>query len=153
MKKIILYTDGACSGNPGVGGWGAILDYKGNFKKLKGAENNTTNNRMELMAVIMGLKALKEPCEVEIYSDSAYVVNAFLQDWVTSWQINGWKNAQKKEVKNIDLWQELIALCAKHNVSWFKVKGHADNERNNECDKMATGEIARYKAEQSQNNN
>ena len=150
MKKIILYTDGACSGNPGVGGWGAILDFNGTTKKLKGAEDNTTNNRMELMAVIMGLKALKEPCLVEIYSDSAYVVNAFLQDWVTSWQLNGWKNAQKKEVKNIDLWQELLKLCTLHNVSWFKVKGHADNERNNECDKMATGEIARFKNEQSQ---
>ena len=147
MKKIILYTDGACSGNPGVGGWGCILDYKGNLKELSGALQNTTNNQMELLAVIEGLKAIKEaPCEVEIYSDSAYVVNAFLQDWLTGWQLSGWKNANKKPVKNVELWQQLLDLVSKHKVSWHKVKGHADNERNNKCDQLATGEIAKYKA-------
>ena len=144
MKKIILYTDGACSGNPGVGGWGAILEYNGIEKEMSGVCELTTNNQMEIIAVIEGLKALKEPCEVDVYSDSAYVVNAFIEDWITSWQLNGWKNANKKAVKNIELWQELLDLCTKHKVSWHKVKGHADNEKNNRCDKLATGEIAKF---------
>ena len=144
MKKIILYTDGACSGNPGVGGWGAILEYNGTEKEMSGVCENTTNNQMELTAVIQGLKALKEPCEVDVFSDSAYVVNAFLEDWLTSWQLNGWKNANKKAVKNVDLWQELLNLCVIHKVKWHKVKGHADNEKNNRCDKLATGEIAKF---------
>lgn len=145
MKKIILYTDGACSGNPGVGGWGSILEYNGTIKEMSGVCENTTNNQMELMAVIEGLKALKEPCEVDVYSDSAYVVNAFKEDWITPWQLNGWKNANKKPVKNVELWQELLSLCEKHKVVWHKVKGHADNERNNRCDFLATNEIAKYK--------
>lgn len=148
MKNIILYTDGACSGNPGIGGWGAILEFNGNEKELSGVCENTTNNQMELTAVIEGLKALKEPCNVEVYSDSAYVVNAFLQDWITAWQLNGWKNANKQEVKNVELWQELLNLCCTHKVSWHKVKGHADNEKNNRCDKLATGEIAKFKLNQ-----
>lgn len=149
MKKIILYTDGACSGNPGIGGWGCILEYNGITKELSGVEDNTTNNRMELFAVISGLKALKEPCDVDVYSDSAYVVNAFLQDWVSSWVLNGWRNANKKDVKNVDLWQELLSLCNVHKITWHKVKGHADNEKNNRCDFLATNQIANYKKEQN----
>ncbi len=145
MKNVILYTDGACSGNPGIGGWGLILEFAGIQKEMSGVCENTTNNQMELLATINGLKALKEPCVVDIYSDSAYVVNAFLEDWITSWQINGWKNANKKPVKNVELWQELIGLCASHKVTWHKVKGHADNEKNNRCDFLATNEIAKFK--------
>ena len=147
MKKIILYTDGACSGNPGIGGWGCILEYKGIKKELSGFEKETTNNRMELMAVLMGLKAIKEPCEVDIYSDSAYTVNAFTERWIENWQLNNWKNSNKKEVKNIDLWNELLDLLQIHKVTWHKVKGHADNEYNNRCDFLATNEIAKYKKE------
>lgn len=144
MKEVILYTDGACSGNPGVGGYGAILMYKGKERVISGAEGMTTNNRMELMAVIKGLEALKEPCKVDIYSDSAYVVNAFLQDWITNWQNNGFKTSKGK-VLNIELWQKLIELCASHDVSWYKVKGHADNEYNNRCDSIARKEIDNFK--------
>lgn len=144
MKEVILYTDGACSGNPGVGGYGAILIYKGKERVISGAEGMTTNNRMELMAVIKGLEALKEPCKVDIYSDSAYVVNAFLQDWITNWQNNGFKTSKGK-VLNIELWQKLIKLCACHDVSWHKVKGHADNEYNNRCDSIARKEIDNFK--------
>ena len=144
MKNITLYTDGACSGNPGKGGWGAILMYNDAKKEISGGESQTTNNRMELTAVIKGLEALKEECNVDIYSDSAYVVNAFLQDWITNWQNNGWKS-KKGVVLNIDLWQRLIELTKKHNVTWHKVKGHADNEFNNRCDALAGGEIAKIK--------
>ena len=144
MKEIILYTDGACSGNPGKGGWGAILFYNGIKKEISGSEENTTNNRMELTAVIKGLEALKEPCKVDIYSDSAYVVNAFLQNWVGSWQNNGWKSSKGK-VLNIDLWQRLLQLVSIHSVSWHKVKGHADNEYNNRCDSLARSEISKIK--------
>lgn len=141
-KKIILYTDGACSGNPGPGGWGAILMFNGVEKELTGGEKNTTNNRMELMAVISGLEAVKESCEVDIYSDSAYVVNAFLQDWVTKWQSNGWKTS-KGEVLNQELWKRLLVQLERHNVTWHKVKGHADNKYNNRCDELARGEITK----------
>lgn len=140
MKKIDLYTDGACSGNPGIGGWGAILIYNKIEKILSGGEENTTNNRMELTAVIKGLQALKEGCKVNIYSDSAYVVNAFLQGWVDNWLENNWKSS-KGQVQNIDLWQQLLEVLNKHKVKWFKVKGHADNVNNNRCDKLARGEI------------
>ena len=146
MKKVILYTDGACSENPGAGGWAFVLQYKNIQKKVAGGEPLTTNNRMELKAVIEGLKALKEVCEVEIYSDSAYVVNAFKNDWIVSWQLNNWKNSQKKEVLNRDLWEELLDLVAKHRVTFFKVKGHQDNELNNLCDKMAVEQVAILKA-------
>ena len=145
MKEIILYTDGACSGNPGKGGWGAILFYGDIKKELSGGEAQTTNNRMELTAVIKGLEALKEPCIVDIYSDSAYVVNAFLQGWITNWQNNGWRSS-KGQVLNIDLWKRLLDLCKSHSVSWHKVKGHADNEYNNRCDALARGEIAKQDA-------
>ena len=144
MKKVDLYTDGACSGNPGKGGFGGILMYNGRQKEYSGYDEMTTNNRMELMAVIEGLKMLKEPVELNIYSDSAYVVNAFLEDWITGWQLKGWKNASKKPVSNVDLWQELLSLLSEHKVTWNKVKGHSDNEYNNRCDLLATSEIARH---------
>ncbi len=141
MKRVTLYTDGACSGNPGRGGWGAILIYGSYRKELSGGEQVTTNNKMELTAVIEGLKALNEPCEVDVYSDSAYVVNAFLQDWISGWIRRGWKN-----VKNIELWNELIALTEKHKVHFNKVKGHADDELNNRCDELARGEVKKTEA-------
>lgn len=137
IKKVTIYTDGACSGNPGKGGWGAILIYGDVVKELSGGEDNTTNNRMELKAVIEALKALKSPCDVEIYSDSAYVVNAFTQKWIDNWIKNNWKTADKKSVKNVDLWQELLVLIKTHNVTFKKVKGHSDNELNERCDKLA----------------
>lgn len=145
MKEVILYTDGACSGNPGPGGWGSILVYKGKEKVMSGGMNETTNNRMEILAVIEGLKCLKEPCKVEIYSDSAYVVNTFLQGWLENWIKNDWKTSSNKQVQNVDLWKELIALLNKHEVHWNKVKGHADNELNNRCDVLARGEIDKIK--------
>ena len=149
MKNIILDTDGACSGNPGMGGWGAILMYNEKEKVLSGNAELTTNNRMELTAVIQGLNALKEACEVDVYSDSAYVVNAFLQDWVGNWVKNGFKTSKGK-VQNLDLWQELLSLCEKHKVHWHKVKGHADNEYNNRCDKLATGEIDKLRQDKGE---
>ncbi len=141
MKEVTIYTDGACSGNPGPGGWCAILIYKGIKKVLKGFEMQTTNNRMELKAVVEALKALKEPCKVIIYSDSAYIVNAVNQNWIERWQKNGWKTSEKEEVKNIDLWNELIELLKIHKVTFEKVKGHADNELNNLCDRIARSMI------------
>lgn len=140
MKKITIYTDGSCSGNPGAGGWGAVLIYNGKEKRISGGENPTTNNRMELTAPISALSALKEPCEVELYSDSAYLVNAFNNGWLNSWQINGWRTSDKKDVKNADLWQKLLELCKIHKVEFVKVKGHSDNEYNNICDKLAVEE-------------
>ena len=140
MKKVDLYTDGACSGNPGKGGYGGILIYNGIEKEYSGFEEETTNNRMELRAVIEGLKMLKETVELNIYSDSAYVVNAFLEGWIENWQANNWKTASKKPVQNIDLWQELLELLNPHSITWHKVKGHADNEYNNRCDKLATSQ-------------
>lgn len=151
MKEVVLYTDGACSVNPGVGGWAYILEYKGKQKKGAGAEKDTTNNRMELMAVIQGLKALKEPCKVQLFSDSAYVINAFKNDWIVSWQLNNWKNSQKKPVLNKDLWEELIELASKHKIEFNKVKGHADNELNNLCDKMAVEQVQLLKNKISEN--
>lgn len=141
---VTLYTDGACSGNPGLGGWSAILIYNGKEKVLSGGEKETTNNRMELLAVIKGLEALKKSCTVNIYSDSAYVVNAFIQDWIGGWIKNGWKSS-KGEVLNVDLWQKLAKLSDKHNVVWHKVKGHSDNENNNRCDALARAEIEKLR--------
>ena len=141
MKQVKLYTDGACSGNPGKGGWGAILIYEGHEKELSGYEESTTNNRMELTAAIKGLEALKYPCEVELYSDSSYLVTAFKKDWLGGWKLNGWRTSGKEEVRNRDLWEQLDALRVIHKISWIKVKGHSDNEDNNRCDKLATGEI------------
>lgn len=140
ISEVTIYTDGACSGNPGPGGWAAILMAGGAKKEMSGGERDTTNNRMELMAVIEGLKALKRPCKVDIYSDSAYVVNAFEQNWIGKWVKNGWRNSAKAEVANSDLWKELINLTAMHNVTFHKVKGHADNEFNNRCDELAVRE-------------
>ena len=148
MKKVEMFTDGACSGNPGPGGWGTILRYKGIEKELSGGEHETTNNRMEMTAVISGLKALNEPCEVDLYSDSAYVINAFQQDWITNWVKNNWRTADKKEVKNKELWQTLYSLVQIHTINWFKVKGHADNEFNNRCDKLARIEVEKILSEQ-----
>ena len=145
MKNVIIYTDGACSGNPGLGGWGAILIYKNKEQEISGYEENTTNNKMELTAAIKALERLKEPCEVELYSDSAYLVNAFLEGWLTKWQMNGFKSSNKKPVQNVDLWQKLIELNNIHKITWIKVKGHADNVYNNRCDALATGEIAKHK--------
>ena len=127
MEKIIIYTDGACSGNPGPGGWAAILIYNGKEKEISGGNKNTTNNIMEITAVIEGLKALKYPCEVELYSDSAYVVNTFTQGWIFNWMQKGWKTASGDSVKNKELWQELYSLTKIHKVTFNKVKGHADN--------------------------
>ena len=141
MEKVILYTDGACSGNPGPGGWGAILMYKENKKELSGGKKDTTNNIMEITAVLEGLKALKNDCEVEVYSDSAYVVNAFNAKWIDNWKKNGWKNSQKEEVKNKELWQELDALDQRYKVKINKVKGHSTNEYNNRCDELARNAI------------
>lgn len=144
MKKVTLYTDGACSGNPGVGGWGVVLIYNKIEKRLSGAVPATTNNRMEMTAVIVGLQSLKYPCEVDVYSDSAYTVNAFLSGWVDGWRKNGFKKADNKPVANVDLWEILIDLTAKHKVTFYKVKGHADNEYNNICDKLAREAIKKY---------
>ena len=142
-EKVIIYTDGACSGNPGPGGWGAILMYKDAKKEISGGMKETTNNIMELTAVIEALKMLKRPCKVNVYSDSAYTVNAFNQGWIYNWMKNGWKTANKEPVKNKELWQELYALTKKHKVEFIKVKGHADNEFNNRCDEMARNEISK----------
>lgn len=137
MKKIQIYTDGACSGNPGIGGWAAILIFGEHKKELSGYDKYTTNNRMEMFSVIKGLDALKEPCEVEIYSDSAYVVEAFNQNWISKWQANDWKKSDKETVKNIDLWKDLLIKLKNHKHTFIKVKGHSDNELNNECDRLA----------------
>ena len=141
MKEVTIYTDGACSGNPGKGGWGCVLIYKNYQKEFSGYNAETTNNRMELTAVIEGLKRLKEPCNVNLYTDSAYVCNAFVNGWIDSWKNNNFKTANNKPVQNLDLWQLLLSLCDIHNVNFHKVKGHADNELNNLCDKLATDQI------------
>ena len=137
MEKVTIYTDGACSGNPGPGGWGAILMHNENKKELSGGIKDTTNNIMEITAVLEALKALKFPCEVDIYSDSAYVVNCFNQGWIYNWLKKGWKTASGENVKNKELWEELYNLTKVHNVTFHKVKGHADNEYNNRCDELA----------------
>ena len=144
MKKVKIYTDGACSGNPGPGGWGAILIYGGTEKELSGGEVCTTNNRMELISVITALEALKEPCDVEVYTDSQYVSNAINLGWLNSWRAMGWKR-KGGEVKNIDLWIKLLPLIEKHKVAFIWVKGHADNEYNNRCDEMAVLESRRFR--------
>lgn len=139
-KEVTIYTDGACSGNPGKGGYAAILIYNGKEKVVSGSEKDTTNNRMELLAVIKGLKALKVPCIANVYSDSQYVCGAFTDNWLYNWKNNDWKNSNNKQIKNIDLWQELDGLLSVHQVNFIKVKGHADNEYNNRCDKLAVAE-------------
>ncbi|MCI9177901.1 MAG: ribonuclease HI [Clostridia bacterium] len=141
MEEVTIYTDGACSGNPGPGGYGAILMLGQNKKEISGGKKDTTNNVMELTAVIEALKLLKRPCKVQLYSDSAYVVNAFLQNWISGWLKNNWKNSNKEEVKNKELWQELIDLTNVHEVIFHKVKGHSDNKYNNRCDELARNAI------------
>ena len=147
MKKVTIYTDGACSGNPGIGGWGAILFYKDTKKEISGFQKDTTNNQMELTAAIKSLDLLKVPCEIDLYSDSAYLINAFKEDWITKWQINGFRTANKKPIQNLDLWKQLIDFNNMHKINWIKVKGHADNKYNNRCDALATGEIAKHRDE------
>ena len=146
MKTVTLYTDGACSGNPGPGGWGAILEFNGIEKELSGGESSTTNNRMELIAVISGLQALKEPCRVELYSDSKYVIDGLSKGWAAGWQKNGWRKADKKPALNPDLWEILLTLTQKHQLTYHWVKGHADNPKNNRCDELAVAESQKYKA-------
>ncbi len=141
MKQVIIYTDGACSKNPGPGGWAAVLRYKSAQKELSGFEADTTNNRMELMAAIKALEALKESCEVELHTDSAYIHNAFTQRWLDRWQQNGWRTASKDPVENVDLWKQLLNAAGSHHVVWKKVKGHANDELNNLCDKLARQQI------------
>jgi ribonuclease HI len=143
VKQIQIYTDGACSGNPGPGGWGAILIYNGVEKTLSGFAPKTTNQRMELTAAVEALKALKEPCQIKLHSDSAYLINAFRQNWIGKWLANGWQNAQKKPVENQDLWQELITLSRIQQVEWIKVPGHQDNIYNNRCDSIAREAISK----------
>ena len=144
MKNVQIYTDGACSGNPGSGGWAAILNYMGHEKVLHGGERETTNNRMELTAVITALEALKEPCEVELFSDSKYVVDAIEKRWAESWRAKGWIKSDKKPALNADLWEKLLCEKAKHTLHCHWVKGHAENEYNNRCDKIAVEERDRY---------
>lgn len=144
MEEITIYTDCACSGNPGPGGWGAILMFGDTKKEISGGLDNTTNNVMELTAVIQSLKMLKRPCRVDLYSDSAYVVNAFLQKWIYGWIKKNWKTAGNDPVKNKELWQELYGLTKIHDVTFHKVKGHADNEFNNRCDELARMERDKF---------
>ena len=144
MKTVTIYTDGACSGNPGPGGWAAILRYKEIERVLSGGEAQTTNNRMELTAVIQGLEALKEPCAVELWSDSKYVIDALDKGWARAWQKKGWIKADKKPALNVDLWETLLALADTHSLRCHWVKGHDENEYNNRCDALAVAERERY---------
>jgi len=143
MKEVIIYTDGACSGNPGPGGYGAILRYGEHEKEISGGEKNTTNQRMELLAAIVALEQLKYPCRVKLHSDSAYLINAFKQNWFANWRRNGWLNSKKEPVQNRDLWERLWVLSQKHEIEWIKVKGHADDDLNNRCDRLAKEAIPR----------
>jgi ribonuclease HI len=144
MTKVTIYTDGACSGNPGPGGWGAILMYNDIKKEISGGENPTTNNKMELTAAIEALNMLKMPCEVDLYSDSAYLINCFQNNWLKGWKAKNWVNSKREKVKNIELWMKLDELNNTHKINWIKVKGHADNEFNNRCDELARMETAKF---------
>lgn len=145
MKRVEIFTDGACSGNPGAGGWGAILRYNNVEKELSGGEADTTNNRMELTAVISALRALKEPCNITLYTDSRYVMDG-IEKWIQNWKQSGWKTANKKSpVKNIELWQELDTLRSAHEIRWVWVKGHAGHPENERCDELARTEAQKYK--------
>ena len=150
MKKVTVYTDGACSGNPGPGGWAAVLMYGEHKMEISGYDAHTTNNRMELMAPIRALGKLNMPCEVELYSDSSYLINAFTKGWLVNWQKKNWIKSDKKPVENQDLWQELLKLTAIHNVKWIKVRGHADNPMNNRCDELAREAIKQKKIQENQ---
>ena len=143
MKQVVIYTDGACSGNPGPGGWGAILEYNGKRRELSGGEKETTNNRMELLAAISALSALKEPCAVTLYTDSQYFSNAINLGWLRSWKQKGWRR-KDGPLKNPDLWQRLDALLDTHSVKVVWVKGHAENEGNNRCDELAVMEREKF---------
>ncbi len=145
MRTVTIYTDGACSGNPGPGGWGAILEWNGLEKELSGGEPQTTNNRMELTGVISALRALKEPCAVELYTDSKYVCDGVTKGWVYGWKAKGWIKADKKPALNVDLWEQLLPLLQQHKVTWHWVKGHAENEKNNRCDKLAVAQSHKFK--------
>ena len=145
MKQVTVYTDGACSGNPGPGGWGAILMYRQHKKELSGGERQTTNNRMELTGVISALAALKEPCVVELYSDSKYVLDALEKGWARGWKARGWVKSDKKPALNPDLWDELLRLTDIHSLRYHWVKGHAENEYNNRCDQLAVAESQKYR--------
>lgn len=138
MKHVDIYTDGACRGNPGRGGWGAVLVYGAHERELSGGDPNTTNNRMELLGVINALSALKEPCEVTLTSDSSYVVNAVNNGWAVGWRANGWRKADKSKALNVDLWEQLLSLLERHTVTFVWVKGHAGHPYNERCDKLAT---------------
>ena len=146
-KEVTIYCDGACSGNPGPGGWAAVLIYKGNKKEISGFSPETTNNRMELSAAMQGLLALKERCKVSVFTDSAYIHNAFDKGWIIAWQSNGWKTAKKQPVENQDLWKAILNLTKDHDVSWHKVKGHANDELNNRCDLLAREQIKKHRNE------
>lgn len=145
MKTVTIYTDGACSGNPGPGGWGAILRYRDTEKELSGGAAETTNNRMELTAVIEALRLLREPCIVELYSDSKYVIDALDKGWARGWKARGWVKSDKKPALNPDLWEQLLALAEVHQVRCHWVKGHAENEHNNRCDQMAVAESKKFR--------
>ena len=151
MKTVTIYTDGACSGNPGPGGWGALLCYNGVEKELSGGAARTTNNRMELTGVISALQALKEPCIVELYSDSKYVIDALEKGWAVSWRKRGWIKSDKKPALNSDLWEILLALTEKHQLHYHWVKGHADNEYNNRCDALAVAQRDKYASGEAEN--
>ena len=144
LPEVILYTDGACSGNPGPGGWGALLIWNGKEKELSGGEPQTTNNRMEMRAIIEGFKALRKPCHVKVHSDSALIINAFTKGWISNWQARGWKKADKKPVENRELWEEMLKAAAPHKVTWVKVKGHSDDELNNRVDALAVKESKKF---------
>jgi ribonuclease HI len=145
-KQVYIYTDGACSGNPGPGGYGAILRYKNSQKEISGGEKSTTNNRMELTGVIKALEALKEPCRVRLYTDSQYIVNAVNNGWVKRWRDAGWMRNKKEPAQNSDLWERVLELLEIHEVEFFWVKGHAENEFNNRCDTLAVAEANKYSA-------
>ena len=144
MKTVTVFTDGACSGNPGPGGWAAILQYGGAEKVLSGGAANTTNNRMELLGVISALEALKEPCRVELYSDSKYVIDALQKRWVWGWKQRGWIKSDKKPALNRDLWERLLPLVEKHEMVYHWIKGHAETEENNRCDQLAVAESKKF---------
>lgn len=145
MKQIEIYTDGACSGNPGPGGWGAVLKYGAHERELSGGEAQTTNNRMELTAVIQALSLLKEPCIVDLWSDSKYVIDGLEKGWAKGWKARGWKKADKKPALNPDLWDRLLSLTEVHSIRYHWVKGHAENAYNNRCDELAVAESQKYK--------
>lgn len=144
LPEVILYTDGACRGNPGPGGWAALLIWNGKEKEIAGGDPQTTNNRMEMKAIIEGLKTLKRPCHVKIHSDSALIINTFTKGWIDNWLKKGWKKSDKKPVENRDLWEEMLRAAEPHKLSWIKVKGHSDDELNNRVDALAVAESQKF---------